>query len=132
MDARQRYVDARCRAGEAARGMESLRETRRIAESEAGARLDQLLAQAERSEDSLLREAAQTVRLQRAALHRVGDELARSLAGAIDRLVRADADAVGFAQEADALVLLAIGGRSALADRHRALLRAEAALNDLI
>ncbi len=95
-------------------------------------RLDQLLAQAERSEDSLLREAAQTVRSQRAALHDVGDELARSLAGAIDRLVRADADAVGFAQEADALALLAIGGRGALADRHRAVLRAEAALNDLI
>ncbi len=112
--------------------MESLRETRRTAESEAGARLDQLLAQAERSENSLLREAAQTVRSRRAELHGVGDELARSLAGAIERLVRADADAVGFDQEADALSLLAISGCSALADRHRALLRAEAALNDLM
>ncbi len=112
--------------------MESLREARLKAENEAAACLEQVLAQADRSPDALVRDAAALVRSRRAALRRSGDELAYALAESIERLATVDADALAFVQDADAMTFLAINGRDDLRERHLAVLRSEAALNDLL
>jgi hypothetical protein len=129
---RERYVLARARATEAFWRAESLHDDRIAAEHDAADRYVEILRQAGRSHDIVVRRAARDVRARREQLRGAGDVLATSLLEAIERLVGVDADAIGFVHDADALLLLVSEGRATLADRHLAVTRAERVLDDLL
>lgn len=131
-ETRHRYREARRRADESFLTAESLRSSRQTAEIEAAKAFEEILEAASGSEDPSIRDAAAAVRRQRTALRRSGDVLACSMFELLERLVGADSGALGFDQDADTFVSPAIDGRAALADRHLAVTRAEATLDELL
>lgn len=132
VDRTRSYRNARRRASQALWSTESARSAQAAAESEAAAAYEAIVVVAEASTDPVIRGAAASVRAQQAALRGEGKALAQSLSALIDRLVSVEAGAMSFGQSAETLVLIAIEGRGGLVERHLAVMRAEAALDDVL